>query len=95
MYYGTNLAARYDGTIVGDVVGVYITFPGCNRKTPLVKLETVNKYRREIARISKKINKNIKLIKARICCLDSMHPWVFLVANHFLVEIKTRGACDA
>ena len=24
-----------------------------------------------------------------------MHPRVFLVANHFLVEIKTRGACDA
>ena len=97
MYYGTNLAARNDGTTVGDVVGVYITLPGCNRKTPLVKLETVNKHCQEIARISKKIKKIkiLKLIKARICCLDSMHPRVFLVANHFQVEIKTRGACDA
>ena len=24
-----------------------------------------------------------------------MHPRVFLVANHFQVEIKTRGECDA
>ena len=54
LHYGTNLAAINDGTTIGDVVGVYITFPGCNRKTPLVKLETVNKYRREIAQISKK-----------------------------------------
>jgi len=67
LYYGTNLAARNDGTTVGDVVGVYITFPGCNRKTPLVKLETVNKHCQEIARISKKIkiNKNTKTNKSK------------------------------
>ena len=53
LYYGTNLAARNDGTTIGDVVGVYITFPGCNRKTPLVKLETVNKHYREMPEFKK------------------------------------------
>ena len=27
-----------------------------------------------------------KLIKARTCCLDSMHPQVCLVTNHFQVD---------
>ena len=48
--FGTNLAARIDGTTIGGVAGVYITYHGCNRKTPMVELVTINKHCREIAR---------------------------------------------
>jgi len=54
LHFGTNLAARIDGTTIGGVVGVYITYHGCNRKTPMVELVTINKHCREIARTLKK-----------------------------------------
>ena len=41
------------------------------------------------------LKKSTKPIKVRTCCLDSMHPRVFLFANQFQIEIKRRGACDA
>jgi hypothetical protein len=44
----TNLAALNDGTTIGGEVRVYITYPGCNRKTPMVKLVTANKHCREM-----------------------------------------------
>jgi len=34
LHFGTNLAARIDGTTIGGVTGVYITYHGCNNKTP-------------------------------------------------------------
>ena len=33
-HFGTNLAARIDGTTIGGVTGVYITYHGYNNKTP-------------------------------------------------------------
>ena len=45
-----NLAARINGTTIGGVVGVDITYHGCNRKTPMVELVTINMHCREIAR---------------------------------------------
>ena len=50
LHFGTNLAARIDGTTIGGVAGVYITYHGCNRETPMVELVTINKHCREIAR---------------------------------------------
>ena len=49
-HFGTNLAARIDGTTIDGVARVYITYHGCNRKTPMVELVTINKHCREIAR---------------------------------------------
>ena len=54
LHFATDLAARIDGTTIGGVAGVYITYHGCNRKTPMVKLVTINKNFREIAQIKKK-----------------------------------------
>ena len=54
LHFGTNLAARIDGTTIGGVAGVYITYYGCNRKTPMVELVTINKHYREVARIFQK-----------------------------------------
>ena len=54
LHFGTNLAARIDGTTIGGVTGVYITYHGCNRETPMVELVTINKHCREIARTLKK-----------------------------------------
>ena len=34
LHFGTNLAARIDGTTIGGVAGGYITYHGCNKKTP-------------------------------------------------------------
>ena len=34
LHFGTNLAARIDGTTISGVAGVYITYHGCNKKTP-------------------------------------------------------------
>ena len=65
--FGTNLAARIDGTTIGGVTGVYITCHGYNRKTPMVELVTINKHCREIAQTLKKIS-STKQIKARTCC---------------------------
>ena len=67
LHFGTNLAARINGTTIGGVAGVYITYLGCNRKTPMVELVTINKHCREIARTLKKIS-STKQIKARTCC---------------------------
>jgi len=33
LHFDTNLAARIDGTTIGAVAGVYITYHGCNNKT--------------------------------------------------------------
>ena len=52
--FGTNLVARIDGTTIGGVAGVYITYHGCNRETPMVELVTINKHCREIAQTLKK-----------------------------------------
>ena len=49
LHFGTNLAARIVGMIIGGVAMVYITCHGCNRKTPVVELVTINKQCREIA----------------------------------------------
>ena len=54
LHFGTNLAARIDGTTIGGVTGVYITYHGCNKKTPMVDLVTINKQCREVARIFQK-----------------------------------------
>ena len=53
-HFGTNLVARIDGTTIGGVAGVYITYHGCNRETPMVELVTINKHYREAARIFQK-----------------------------------------
>ena len=67
LHFGTNLAARNNGMTIGGVAGVYITYYGCNRKTPMVELVTINKHCREIARTL--IKKTFaKQIKARTCC---------------------------
>ena len=52
--FGINLAARIDGTTIGGVARVYITYHGCNKKTPMVELVTINKQCREVARIFQK-----------------------------------------
>jgi len=54
LHFGTNLAARINGTTIGGVAGVYITYHGCNRKTPMVELVTINKHCREVAWIFQK-----------------------------------------
>ena len=54
LHFGTNLAARIDGTTIGGVTRVYITCHGYNRKTPIVELVTINKHCREVARIFQK-----------------------------------------
>jgi len=56
LHFGTNLAARINGTAIGGVAGVYITYHGYNRKTPMVELMTINKHYREVARIFQKKN---------------------------------------
>ena len=53
--FGTNLAARIDGTTIGGVVGVYITYHDCNSETPMVELVPINKHCQELARTLKKI----------------------------------------
>ena len=50
LHFGTNLAARNNGMTIGGVARVYITYYGCNRKTPMVELVTINKHCLEIAR---------------------------------------------
>ena len=54
LHFDTNLAARIDGTTIGGVAGVYITYHGYNTETPMVELVTINKHCREIARTLKK-----------------------------------------
>ena len=61
LHFGTNLAARIDGTTIGGVARVYITYHGCNRKTPMIELVTINKHCREIARTL--IKKSLQLNK--------------------------------
>jgi len=68
LHFATDLAARIDGTTIGGVAGVYITYYGCNRKTPMVELVTINKHCREIARTLIKKYSSTKQIKARTCC---------------------------
>jgi len=34
LHFGTNLAARIDGTTIGGVAGVYITYHGCKQENP-------------------------------------------------------------
>ena len=87
LHFGTNLAARNNGMTIGGVAGVYITYYGCNRKTPMVELVTINKHCREIARtLTKKklLNKKSKNMLS-VC----MHPRVFFVTNHFQDERHT------
>ena len=56
LHFGTNLAARNNGMTIGGVAGVYITYYGCNRKTPMVELVIINKHCQEIARtLTKKL----------------------------------------
>jgi hypothetical protein len=59
-------------------------------KKTMFELVTINKTLPGDSPIIIENKKNFSLlkIKARICCLDSMHLRVFLVANHFQVEIK-------
>jgi len=42
--FDTKLAARIDGTTIGGVAGVFITYHGCNRETPMVELVPINKH---------------------------------------------------